>query len=68
VAATGTSMGSNKEMKNKLIGMEFAVEVVQTVLMTGQLAGADRLALLVCVITTGFSMTTSCGFLSSRNF
>jgi len=34
-------------MKNKLIGMDFAVEVVQTVLMTGQLADEKPVSLLI---------------------
>lgn len=34
-------------MRNKLIGMDFAVEVVQTVLLTGQLADEKPVSLLI---------------------
>lgn len=40
-------LGRNKEMKNKLIGMDFAVEVIQTVLLTGQLADEKPVSLLI---------------------
>lgn len=36
-----------KEMKNKLIGMDFAVEVVQTVLLTGYLDDEKPVSLLI---------------------
>jgi hypothetical protein len=39
--------GEDEEMKNKLIGMDFAVEVVQTVLLTGYLDDEKPVSLLI---------------------
>jgi hypothetical protein len=46
-------------MKNKLIGMDFAVEVVQTVLLTGQLANEKPVSLLMIASPESGKTTTA---------
>jgi len=46
-------------MKNKLIGMEFVVEVIQTVLLTGQLADEKPVSLLIIASPESGKTTTA---------